>query len=316
MWLTRTPFFSMMSVRCRSSSVSVGDSRSSWPAWLMAPTGLRISCAMLALSRPSAASFDCWTRSAITLVSSRKISTGPAPLSDKRDEVRPDDGAAVRGDDFADVVAAVRDLAAPGLQQVGEARRHGWPARRPAPPAPPFSSCAAVSLIRRTRSRLVDDQDALAQVLHDELVQLVEVRQVDLALLGQRLALAQPRARTGRASSVIANRLAPVRPVIRKSRPRTLALQERNGCLDQQGERDDRRAAAAHSAARRMVAAPPVGSTSRVARPLVMPPLAWISTPKTIASTISWSSACHSAAGHAALDRLDADQRRMRSRRR
>ena len=51
-WLTRTAFFSMMSVRCRSSAVRAGDSRSSWPAWLIAPTGLRISCAMLALSRP------------------------------------------------------------------------------------------------------------------------------------------------------------------------------------------------------------------------------------------------------------------------
>ena len=34
-----------------------------------------------------------------------------------------------------------------------------------------------------------------------------------------------------------------------------------------------------------------------MARPLVMPPLAWISTLKTIASTISCTSACHSAAG-------------------
>jgi two-component system sensor histidine kinase PilS (NtrC family) len=51
-------------------------------AWLIAPTGLRISCAMLALRRPSAASFDCWMRWAITPRSSRKISTGPVPRSD------------------------------------------------------------------------------------------------------------------------------------------------------------------------------------------------------------------------------------------
>ena len=55
----------------------LGDSASNWPAWLIAPSGLRISCAMLALKRPSAASFACWTRSAISDVSSRKITTPP-----------------------------------------------------------------------------------------------------------------------------------------------------------------------------------------------------------------------------------------------
>ena len=36
---------------------------------------------MLALSRPSEASFDCCTRSATALVSSRNTSTGPDPVS-------------------------------------------------------------------------------------------------------------------------------------------------------------------------------------------------------------------------------------------
>ena len=46
-------------------------------AWLIAPTGFLISWAILALSRPSDASFDCWTRALNMLVSSRKISSGP-----------------------------------------------------------------------------------------------------------------------------------------------------------------------------------------------------------------------------------------------
>ncbi|MCY1277755.1 hypothetical protein D9M70_264630 [compost metagenome] len=53
---------------CRSS-----DSSSSCAAWLMAPSGLRISWAMPAVSRPSAASLSCWACWAICEMSSRKI---------------------------------------------------------------------------------------------------------------------------------------------------------------------------------------------------------------------------------------------------
>ena len=77
MALTRSALLLMISVRRRSSGPMTGDSASSWPAWLMAPTGLRISCAMLADKRPSAASLLCCTRSAISVVSSRNISVGP-----------------------------------------------------------------------------------------------------------------------------------------------------------------------------------------------------------------------------------------------
>ncbi len=145
---------------------------------------------MLALKRPNAASFDCCARSARTLVSSRKISTGPEPLADKGHEVRPDDRAAVRADDFTDSVAPVRRLLAPCLQHVRQARRH----------CSERSSARHVAAVQQLRGRfvdeadvvaLVDDEDAFAQVLHDELVQLVEVREVDLALLGQRLAIPQ-----------------------------------------------------------------------------------------------------------------------------
>ncbi len=80
MVLTRSPLLVMMSVRRRSCVDSAVDSASSCAAWLIAPTGLRISCAMLALSRPRAASFDCCTRSTISVVSSRNTSVGPLPL--------------------------------------------------------------------------------------------------------------------------------------------------------------------------------------------------------------------------------------------
>ena len=45
--------------------------------------------------------------------------------------------------------------------------------------------------MRRMRSCVVDDQDALAQVLHDVLRELREVRQVDFLPAHQRFALAQ-----------------------------------------------------------------------------------------------------------------------------
>ena len=55
----------------------------------MAPTGVRISCAMLAESLPSAASLNCCTFSSITLVSSRKMSTGQGRVLPQSGEMRP-----------------------------------------------------------------------------------------------------------------------------------------------------------------------------------------------------------------------------------
>ena len=57
----------------RFSPGSVASSPSSWPAWLIAASGLRISCAIEAVSRPIAASFNCWARSSTSRTSSMKI---------------------------------------------------------------------------------------------------------------------------------------------------------------------------------------------------------------------------------------------------
>ena len=76
MALMRWALLRMISVIRNSSGPSPLASPSSCAAWLIAPTGLRISWAMLAVSRPSAASFDCCTRAASAPVSSRKIRSG------------------------------------------------------------------------------------------------------------------------------------------------------------------------------------------------------------------------------------------------
>ena len=189
-WLTRVAFFSMMSVRWRSSGPSAGDSRSSCPAWLIAPTGLRISCAMLALRRPSAASFDCWMRWAITLVSSRNTSTGPVPRSDSdtkcgRITVPP-------SAETTSPVESRRSCACRRQVASRNSRRGATSAERR-----PRGDRAAR---QQSRRGVVDEtdpvggvhhEDALAQVLDDESVELVEVREVDVALADQRLALAQ-----------------------------------------------------------------------------------------------------------------------------
>ena len=79
---------------------------------------------------------------------------------------------------------------APGIEQVQQARRD-FAERR---------ACLHGRAMQQQRGRLVDqadrvvrvdDQDALAQVLHDELVQLGEVRDVDFALADALFALAQ-----------------------------------------------------------------------------------------------------------------------------
>ena len=74
--LTRSVFARMMSVMRWLDSERLGSSPSSCAAWLMAPTGLRISWAIEADSRPSAASRVWWMRSSSAVRSSRKISTG------------------------------------------------------------------------------------------------------------------------------------------------------------------------------------------------------------------------------------------------
>ena len=236
-WLTRTAFFSMMSVRCRSSGPSAGDSLSSCPAWLIAPTGLRISCAMLALSRPSEASFDCCTRSATTLVSSRNTSTGPgrAPTATRsaagsrcrrpRTPPRPSSRAG-RGP------AAARPRA--GRAAAATPR----PAGAGAAPGP-VSRRAAVSLISRMRS-----SSSTTRMLSRRCCTMNWFSSLRLARSMSRCctsaSLSRSRFASGMASSVIANRLAPVRPATRKSAPGATPAAPRRG-LEQQPDRDHRR---------------------------------------------------------------------------
>ena len=56
------------------------------------------------------------------------------------------------------------------------------------------AACTADSLIRRIVILAVDDDDALAQVLDDVVVELDEIAQVDAALLGERFGFHEPRA--------------------------------------------------------------------------------------------------------------------------
>ena len=72
MAFTRLLCVLMMFSRRWSAPVMLGDSSSNWLAWLMAPSGFRTSCAMLAVRRPSAINFRCWARLLSCVWSSRK----------------------------------------------------------------------------------------------------------------------------------------------------------------------------------------------------------------------------------------------------
>ncbi len=114
----------------------------------------------------------------------------PRPGLGQRHEMRADHGAAVGGDDLTRRVAPVVILLAPGLEQVQQAR--GDLAQQRAALHRPALQHPRRRLVDEPHAvRAVDHEDALAQVLHDELVQLVQVREVDVALLHARLALPQ-----------------------------------------------------------------------------------------------------------------------------
>ena len=63
---------------------------------------------------------------------------------------------------------------------------------------------------------LIDDQDALAQMLHDELIELRQIRDVDFALSNEFFALSQAAA-SGPTPSVTMNISAPTMPAAAKS---------------------------------------------------------------------------------------------------
>ncbi len=148
---------------------------------------------MLALSRPSAASFACCTRSAINDVSSRKITTPPLRLLTERREVRQDIARAVGRAERVGALAA--ELRAPGRELFRERRRDAVQRLVGA------SRAAAEVLGRRVVDEpnpilAVDYDDALAQMLNDVFVELDDVAQVEAALLGERFGLDDPRVAT------------------------------------------------------------------------------------------------------------------------
>ncbi len=162
MRLTRSALSRMIRVRRRSSSGMCGDSASSWPAWLIAPMGVRISCAMLALTAGPA-------RRAWTAALSRRSGWCP------RGRSAPGPGAPSPG---------ARNAAGSAARRRPRRRCRFHPRRRAGASADsrnsrrgehsPSSASgqalalpripAAGSLIRRMRSSLVHHQDALAQL--------------------------------------------------------------------------------------------------------------------------------------------------------
>ena len=293
-WLTRTAFFSMMSVRCLSSSVRLGDSPSSCPAWLIAPTGLRISCAMLALSRPSAASFDCCTRAATTLVSSRNASTGPGPRSDSDTKC-----GRMMVPPSADTTSPAVSRRSCGCARHDSSRYSNRgdtsPSSAPRGTSRPASSRAAVSLMRRMRSC-----SSTTRMLSRRCCTMNWFSSLRFARSMSRCctsaSLSRSRLASGTASSVMANRLAPVSPVTRKSLP----VENPDSAETTVWNSSPSAITAVASSARRgrtMAAVAPTGRTSSVARPLPTPPLAWISSVRQRPSTASGNSAIHSAPG-------------------
>ncbi len=146
---------------------------------------------MLALRRPSAASFDCWIALGHLARVLEEDQHRPGSVLRQRHELWLDDRAAVGRDDLGDRVAPVGFLPSPGLEQVEQARGD-------------LAEQLAVQYLlalEQPRGRLVDQpdavlgidhQDALAQVLDDEFVELAQVGEVEIPLLHARFALAQP----------------------------------------------------------------------------------------------------------------------------
>ena len=71
---------------------------------------------MLAESRPSPASFDCWIFAASSSVSSRNTMTGAGSLPPSEREMRLDHVAAVGGDEGVRRRGRARGALPPGLQ--------------------------------------------------------------------------------------------------------------------------------------------------------------------------------------------------------
>ena len=145
----------------------------------MAPTGLRISCAMLADSRPSPASLDCWILAASSSVSSRKTMTGEGSAPPSEREMRLDDVAAVGGDEGLRGRRGVGGVLPPGFEQIEQLRRSLAEQRA-------RIGAAVAEQLRRgfvdqaDAVLVVDHHDALAQVLHDVLRKLREIGEVHL----------------------------------------------------------------------------------------------------------------------------------------
>ncbi len=189
MALTRPALPWMISISRRSGPDSPSDSSSSCAAWLIAPTGLRISCAMLA-DKPA-------QRGQLVLLDPRRLGAqvlqeddrraGPAMA--QRREMRPHLAQAIGGDQRSGNVLVGARALAPGLQQEEQPWRHLAQQR------PGRGIAGAQDLPRGLVDQpdavlFVDHDDALAQPLDDVLRQLRQVGQVDVLLADQRLAFA------------------------------------------------------------------------------------------------------------------------------
>ncbi len=282
----------MMSVRRRSCSPSSGDSASSCAAWLIAPTGLRISCAMLADSRPSAASFDCCTRSAIRLVSSRKIST--VPRSPPSSEAKC--GWISRAPSAAGSVvppSCVVVVPAPG-------RRAGTAAgarlrRACARPREPVAQHLRGRFVDQADAVVgVDDQDALAQVLDDVLRQLRPgcARSTSCRRTIASLSVRRLRERPHQQRDQEDDRAEHAGDEVIAGRG--LAREVRHRLLEEHRQRRERRPGTPRRRfAVASTAIAPTGSTSRMPRPLDTPPVAHSTAATAIASVSTCAEASH-----------------------
>ena len=106
--------------------------------------------------------------------------------------------------------------------------------------------------------------------------------------------LSRRRRASGTASSVIANRLAPVRPAERNPDP-SIVPESAEMMVSNSSRIVMAAVASSASRGRTTVAVAPTGRNSSVASPPPTPPLAWVSSVMAIPSTASGKSAIHSA---------------------
>ena len=166
----------------RCVSLSSGSSSSSSAAWLIADKGFRISCAMLAVSRPMAASFICWASAWMRDRSSRNTTTPTLRL-------RPTGTKRAPASLWVSTVRSGSEPGAgvlpPALQAIGQRRRVLLEQQLAPGLGDRTQDLHRSPVDLADHAALVHHQHAVLHVLDDQLIDLRHVGEIHFALRRQ-----------------------------------------------------------------------------------------------------------------------------------